>query len=254
MRLLLLSICFVCSVAPAVAQSIPAYNSELYCKTLSGQFSDSTTNQFMMKSCLDVQAKSASQAKRVISSFDSATIAQCDAVAKVTGGSYQIFVGCLAMDVAGRFLDGKVDLVPKDTFKPQQPASANTQGTARSSDADQNQLANSATTNGTGKDMIAQLGCAGDWSDDKKAAIFNRDYKGRVTIVTGKVAKAGDGEVELTVMRSTLTYDVQIKLTTAREAYDLEKGQIITVRFIPTTQGGCILPFSGSDGHIVSKG
>jgi hypothetical protein len=104
--------------------------------------------------------------------------------------------------------------------------------------------------NGTGEGMVTDLGCKGKWSDDKKQAIFNSDYKDKLTTITGKVVKAGDGEVELAVLKSTLTYDLQVKLTDARAAYDLEKDQIITVRFVPTSLGGCILPFRGDEGVI----
>jgi hypothetical protein len=108
-----------------------------------------------------------------------------------------------------------------------------------------------ARANGTGEDMVTNLGCKGKWSDDKKQAIFNSDYKDKLTTVTGKVVKAGDGEVELAVLRSTLTYDVQIKLTYPRDAYNLEKEQYISVRFVPTSLGGCILPFAGDEGVII---
>jgi RNA polymerase subunit RPABC4/transcription elongation factor Spt4 len=103
---------------------------------------------------------------------------------------------------------------------------------------------------GSGADMVTDLGCKGAWSDDKKQVIFNSDYKGKLTTVTGKIVKAGDGEVELAILKSTLTYDLQVKLVNPREAYDLEKDQIITVRFVPTSLGGCILPFSGDEGVI----
>jgi hypothetical protein len=41
-------------------------------------------------------------------------IQRCDALARMsTGGSYQMFAGCVAMDIADQFLEGKIDIVPK---------------------------------------------------------------------------------------------------------------------------------------------
>jgi hypothetical protein len=104
---------------------------------------------------------------------------------------------------------------------------------------------------GLGSRMVAELGCTGNWSDDKKKAIFDRDYKNKLTLVSGEVATAGDGNVTLKVLDSTLTFDVHIRMANPGDVYDLVKGQTITVRFVPTQIGGCLLAFWGSEGVIV---
>ena len=81
-----------------------------------------------------------------------------------------------------------------------------------------------ANANGSGEEMISKLGCKGIYSDDKKAALFDSNYKGRLTTVTGKIAKAGNGEVELTVLPTTVTYDLQVKMKDPHSVYDLERG------------------------------
>ena len=36
----------------------------------------------------------------------------CDGLARASaGGSYQMFAGCLVLDIADRFLNGKIDIV-----------------------------------------------------------------------------------------------------------------------------------------------
>lgn len=105
--------------------------------------------------------------------------------------------------------------------------------------------------NGTGADMIANLGCGGTYSDDKKAALFDRDYKNRITTVSGKVVRAGGARVDLAVLSSTLTYDIQVTINDPQSVYNLEKGQTITVRFFPTILGGCIMSFDGDSGVII---
>lgn len=95
----------------ALAQDVPRYDTELYCKTVASTYSDAKTKDFLVKACIELQDKSADQIKRVISHVDGATIKQCDATARnFTGGSYQMFVGCLSLNIAQRVLDGTLEI------------------------------------------------------------------------------------------------------------------------------------------------
>jgi hypothetical protein len=95
----------------AMAQDVPHYDSQLYCKMLSGGYSDPNAKDFLLKACIETQDKSADQIKRVIAYVDSATIKQCDAMASsVVGGFYQVFVGCLVMNITQRILDGTLEI------------------------------------------------------------------------------------------------------------------------------------------------
>jgi len=106
---------------------------------------------------------------------------------------------------------------------------------------------------GRGEEMVVNLGCGGKWSDDKKKAIFESDYKDKLTTITGTITKAGSGVIDLKVLPSTLTSDVDLKMANTSDTYNLNKDQIVTVRFVPTRLGGCFLPFYGDQGVIVSK-
>jgi hypothetical protein len=106
---------------------------------------------------------------------------------------------------------------------------------------------------GRGEDMVSTLGCNGKWSDDKKKAVFDSDYKDKLTTITEKIAKAGDGTVDLKVLPSTLTYDIQVRMANAGDTYSLNKDEVVTFKFVPTMLGGCILSFDGKEGVIVSR-
>ena len=58
-------------------------------------------------------------------------------------------------------------------------------------------------------------------------------------------------ELSLKILPSTFTFDVTIKMRDAEATYDLEKGQCVTVKFVLTDAGGCILSYSGEQGIII---
>jgi len=101
--------------------------------------------------------------------------------------------------------------------------------------------------------MVAETGCASDYSDDKKADIFNANYKGREMTATGQIATLSSEKLSLKVLPSTMTFDIQVKLRDPKAGYDLEKGQRVTVKFIVTYHGGCFLSYSGEQGEIVRR-
>jgi hypothetical protein len=98
--------------------------------------------------------------------------------------------------------------------------------------------------------MLADTGCNSKYSDDKKADLFASKYQNREMIVTGEIASLNKGDVGLKVLRDTFTYDIAITLRDAKAAYDLEKGQRVTVQFTVDSAGGCILPYEGKNGII----
>jgi hypothetical protein len=56
----------------------------------------------------------ANQIRRSLASFSHETIDRCDALARgAIGGSYQMFAGCLVMDIADRFFEGKIDIIER---------------------------------------------------------------------------------------------------------------------------------------------
>ena len=53
--------------------------------------------------------------------------------------------------------------------------------------------------------------------------------------------------------RHTLTFDLVVEFKNAKETYDLEKGQRLSVAFIMRMAGGCFLPYRGDNGQIVER-
>jgi hypothetical protein len=110
-----------------------------------------------------------------------------------------------------------------------------------------------ATRNGpvvSAKDMINETGCASKASDEKKADIFKAKYKSHRVIATGEIALLDNGQLNLKLLASTLTFDVRIEMADKRATYDLQKGSTVTVEFTATDQGGCVLAHSGNDGVL----
>jgi hypothetical protein len=103
---------------------------------------------------------------------------------------------------------------------------------------------------GTAETMLNEVGCNSKFSEEKKADIFATNYKDRVMTTTALVTKIDAGQILLKVLRSTLTYDIQVKLRDPKSGYNIEKDKMIRIRFIVRTAGGCILAFTGDDGVI----
>src|SRR4051794_3543341 len=86
-------------------------------------------------------------------------------------------------------------------------------------------------SNPNGFAIIAKMvGCGHKLSEDKAAAYFEY-VKGRQMIAMGEVARVDGAQVALKVLPGTFTFDVLIKLVDASVAYDLEKGQRLSIRF-----------------------
>jgi len=75
--------------------------------------------------------------------------------------------------------------------------------------------------------MRAETGCDSKYSDEKKADLFE--------------AKPP----------RTFSYDVRVKLSDPKSAYDLQKDQRVTLRFTVRSAGGCVLPYGGDQGVLV---
>jgi hypothetical protein len=101
------------------------------------------------------------------------------------------------------------------------------------------------------KEMIAATGCKSKFSDEKKDDIFKSKYENKDMVVDGEIAEVDRGELDIKVLPSTLTFDLDVTLKDPKSTYDLQKGQSVTVRFIVRSAGGCILPYSGDEGVLV---
>jgi hypothetical protein len=101
---------YLFAASSAGAAELPKYDIDLHCKATTAIFASS--QDFMMKACRESEEKSAKQIGSRLDRFSPETLARCDALAQTaTGGSYQSFAGCLVLDIADRFLNGKIDIV-----------------------------------------------------------------------------------------------------------------------------------------------
>jgi hypothetical protein len=99
--------------------------------------------------------------------------------------------------------------------------------------------------------MLSDTGCNSRFSDEKKADLFAERYQGLTLTVTGEIKSNSKGVVGLKVLSETWTSDVLVAMNDPKVAYDLEKGQHITVSFKVLKHGGCFLAYSGNDGVIL---
>jgi hypothetical protein len=96
--------------------------------------------------------------------------------------------------------------------------------------------------------MLVETGCK--YSDEKKADLYDARWKGKQMTVVGEIATLSDGDVSVKVLRSTITFDIRVKMRNKRDTYDLEKGQRVMLTFNVSYHGGCLLSYSGDNGVI----
>ena len=96
----------------------------------------------------------------------------------------------------------------------------------------------------TYKEVESSVGCESNYSKQKKEDIFREKYKNHYMTWTGEVMLPESSSVSLNVDRFG-TQDLAVSFQDKKAGYDLEEGQIITVRFLMTSVGGCFLPHQG---------
>jgi len=85
----------------------------------------------------------------------------------------------------------------------------------------------------------------------KQKEYFNTYYKNHWMIWRGKVILSDNGSVSLDVNNKGVQ-DLIVELERKNDSFSLNKGQIITVKFLMKSCGGCFLPFSGEKGIITT--
>ncbi|NCT79880.1 zinc ribbon domain-containing protein [Pseudomonas stutzeri] len=88
------------------------------------------------------------------------------------------------------------------------------------------------------------VGCASTFSDDKKDDIFNDRFRNRWMTWSGRIELVEADSASLNIDGQGLQ-DLSVDFQDKRAGYDLQKGQVITVRFLMKSAGGCFLPYSG---------
>ena len=98
-------------------------------------------------------------------------------------------------------------------------------------------------------ELDSEVGCDSKYSDDKKEDIFNFRYKNHWVTWVGEVVLAEADNASINIDGKG-TQDLQVDFADKNAGYYLTKGNMIKVKFIMETAGGCILPFSGKQATI----
>lgn len=98
--------------------------------------------------------------------------------------------------------------------------------------------------------MNNEIGCESKYSDDKKSDVFKSKYKNNWMTWKGKVALAESDEVSLNI-DGFGTQDLRVSFADKKAGYDLTIGELITVKFLMKSAGGCFLPFTGDSAVII---
>jgi hypothetical protein len=100
------------------ADTIPVYNTAQYCNAITAAVADNATKGFMMQGCVGEERRRQGQLTRLMNYISQDTIKRCDALARASaGGSYQIFAGCLVMQISDDVLEGRIEILRKSAAK-----------------------------------------------------------------------------------------------------------------------------------------
>lgn len=99
-------------------------------------------------------------------------------------------------------------------------------------------------SNASYSELDSEIGCDSKYSDDKKEDIFNSQYKNHWMTWSGEVVLAEADNVSLDIDGKG-TQDLRVDFADKNAGYNLTKKNMIKVKFIMKTAGGCFLPFSG---------
>jgi hypothetical protein len=94
------------------------------------------------------------------------------------------------------------------------------------------------------------IGCDSKFVDEKKRDIFNASYFNHWMTWKGQVFTAEANEASLNLDGKGIQ-DLHVIFADSKGGYDVLKDQIITVKFVMKSAGGCILPFEGTQAIII---
>jgi hypothetical protein len=86
---------FVSLAPPAMAQAMPRYDVEAYCRTVADV---SGGSEMIFGGCMEIEQDAYDARKAGWSSLPGKSRDYCDEVARVSGGSYAILDGCLELE------------------------------------------------------------------------------------------------------------------------------------------------------------
>ena len=101
-------------------------------------------------------------------------------------------------------------------------------------------------------DLDKEVGCDSKFVDDKKNDIFNSSYANHWMTWKGQVFSAEANEVSLNLDGKGIQ-DLHVIFADSKGGYDLLKDEIVTIKFLMKSAGGCIFPFEGTQAIIVRE-
>ena len=90
------SIILTCCAQPVLAQTIPHYEVEKYCREVATYSGGSS---MIFNGCMDMEQNAYDTLKPVWNHVPASSRNYCDEVARASGGSYGILKGCVDMEV-----------------------------------------------------------------------------------------------------------------------------------------------------------
>lgn len=101
-------------------------------------------------------------------------------------------------------------------------------------------------------ELNQKVGCDSKYVEDKKSDIFKSSYLNHWMTWKGQVLTANSTEASLNLDGKGIQ-DLHITFADSKGGYDLLQDEVITVKFLMKTAGGCILPFEGVQAIVVRE-
>ena len=95
----------------------------------------------------------------------------------------------------------------------------------------------------------SMVGCTSKYNSSKKEEIFNTQFKDHWMTWGGTVVAPKADRISLDVDGGS--QDLIVKFKDKKAGFDLQGGEIIRVRFLMKSAGGCFLPYSGKEAEIL---
>lgn len=99
-------------------------------------------------------------------------------------------------------------------------------------------------------ELNQNVGCDSKYVDEKKLDIFNSNYLNHWMTWKGQVLTASSGDASLNLDGKGIQ-DLHVVFAESKGGYDLLQDQVVIVKFLMKSSGGCILPFEGIEATVI---
>lgn len=108
------------------------------------------------------------------------------------------------------------------------------------------------TSSSSYDELNQNVGCDSKYVEDKKSDIFKSNYLNHWMTWKGQILTASSEDAALNLDGKGIQ-DLHITFADSKGGYDLLQDQIVSVKFLMKTAGGCILPFEGIKAILVDE-